>query len=1360
MASSIPANPTSQTVAALLPKLNDADSDFRFMSLNDLYTVLTTANKGILAQDPHTSARTIEGILKTLDDQNGEVQNLAIKCLGPLVLKLPPTHIPALIDRLSKLSTEHSVDSSIPATALRTVVTTFPRPAPGVAPSKATEDAYAAISRVLIPRLVGVGAAPQGGKNANELPGLLQLESNKGVDGDAVDVLIEVVRCFGPMLRDVEIHALYTTVIGVLEHDRTSSVVKKRAVVAISVLASYFSDDVLSSFVSHLIEKLRSSHLTPVQRRLYITIIGSVTRSIPQRFGVYLKTLAPFVLSAVSEDELAEHMERLAEDGEPDVQGEEVREAAFIALEGFLASCSGEMRIFTAECINAALIFLKHDPNFNDADEEMGGTQNGEEDDEDDDLGEEEAFEAEEGFSDDEDISWKVRRCAAKMIYTLIQTRASGDLLEDGTLYDKVAPVLVERFKEREDSVRLEIFAAMSTLIRKTGEGGLRLSSNEAEESHLALMGPPQSRKRRRGGSDASMFDTQASISMATGVTSPPVQESPFSGPQASLAALSPAIVRSLAKLLKAGSIASKQASLALLRDVVAAQNGGLEDALGQLIDPLVDAIKATGGVGAGSTVGTGPGTGGSATVTSLRIEALNLAAAIAETHSSDAIVPYLDKLVPSVLLAARDKYYRVSSNGLATAEQLAKVLTPPRSPATDPKRQHYLNSLYDTIVDRVNANDADTEVRQCAIHALGVLLARASGPDGSKLLSPEKRTAALDVLYERLRSEITRMAAVKAIDTVASLTSPRVGFHPAWTKNVSLELGAQLRKANRLLRGASLGALKNLVASPAGKATLDGKTVLGLVDVLSPLLTTSDLHLLGPTLVVLAHLVKGNAKKVVNENMIASLCALVVAPLGGAVLDALLILTQTIGEEGMSKPLMEKLLKDVGVNGDPGVVGKVIGTLLVSGGNSVGVTINDFISELSTAQDDQRKCLALAVLGESGLRMGTSSPLDPELFMKYFQSKSDQVPLTAAVSLGRAGAGDITKYLPVILKAMDGPASQQYLLLHSIKEILQHAGDAMTDIAPQSRQIWDKLILISQAEDNRAVGAECIGRLAIVDAKNYLPSLENYLTDREPGIRGMVIQAVRYTFVDTDDTYDEILKPILIGMLTTILNDVDLENRRLALTTLNSALHNKPGLILPHLGQLAPLVIKESVINPDLLREVQMGPFKHNVDGGLELRKSAYETLFAVMETGYTRINVVSLYDRVMAGLEDDHDIRVLCNLMLSKLITLDPEETFRRLDSIGERFQKILSQKPKDNAVKQEIEKQDEAAKGVLNLTVHLNRTFPVAGGTAGAQASGGLGSAQGQVWRGYWEWVRKEMNVQLKAIEEGDAGGKMDI
>lgn len=78
MAPTVPQNPTPANVIALLPKLNDADPDLRYMSLNDLYNVLDAGAPGFLLNDYHTCAKTVECLLKTLDDTHGEVQNQTI----------------------------------------------------------------------------------------------------------------------------------------------------------------------------------------------------------------------------------------------------------------------------------------------------------------------------------------------------------------------------------------------------------------------------------------------------------------------------------------------------------------------------------------------------------------------------------------------------------------------------------------------------------------------------------------------------------------------------------------------------------------------------------------------------------------------------------------------------------------------------------------------------------------------------------------------------------------------------------------------------------------------------------------------------------------------------------------------------------------------------------------------------------------------------------------------------------------------------------------------------------------------------------------------------------------------------------
>ena len=70
---------TPHTVLSVLSKLGDADPDFRYMSLNDLLSILNRAKHDFLQHDFNVAARAADAVVHALDDANGEVQNLAVK---------------------------------------------------------------------------------------------------------------------------------------------------------------------------------------------------------------------------------------------------------------------------------------------------------------------------------------------------------------------------------------------------------------------------------------------------------------------------------------------------------------------------------------------------------------------------------------------------------------------------------------------------------------------------------------------------------------------------------------------------------------------------------------------------------------------------------------------------------------------------------------------------------------------------------------------------------------------------------------------------------------------------------------------------------------------------------------------------------------------------------------------------------------------------------------------------------------------------------------------------------------------------------------------------------------------------------
>ncbi len=67
------------------------------------------------------------------------------------------------------------------------------------------------------------------------------------------------------------------------------------------------------------------------------------------------------------------------------------------------------------------------------------------------------------------------------------------------------------------------------------------------------------------------------------------------------------------------------------------------------------------------------------------------------------------------------------------------------------------------------------------------------------------------------------------------------------------------------------------------------------------------------------------------------------------------------------------------------------------------------------------------------------------------------------------------------------------------------------------------------------------------------------------------------------------------------------------------------------------------------------MGPFQIVTDDGLDLRKNAYETMYQLLDSLWSRLSLDEYLDRVIAGLSDPDDgIKTLCYLMIIKLVEL----------------------------------------------------------------------------------------------------------
>lgn len=132
------------------------------------------------------------------------------------------------------------------------------------------------------------------------------------------------------------------------------------------------------------------------------------------RLGKYLEQIVPLIAKTVKDA------------GKEEESDDELRENCLQTLEALVLRCPKEVTSHVDKIVALALEYIKHDPNYQEGDEDEA--EDMETDAPPEDEGEEE------GDAEDDDMSWKVRRASAKVLTAVIATRP--DQLP--VFYDKV----------------------------------------------------------------------------------------------------------------------------------------------------------------------------------------------------------------------------------------------------------------------------------------------------------------------------------------------------------------------------------------------------------------------------------------------------------------------------------------------------------------------------------------------------------------------------------------------------------------------------------------------------------------------------------------------------------------------------------------------------------------------------------------------------------------------------------------------------------------------------------------------------------------------------------------------------------
>ncbi|ANB13679.1 hypothetical protein AWJ20_4622 [Sugiyamaella lignohabitans] len=1155
------------------------------------------------------------------------------------------------------------------------------------------------------------------------LPGLytgsnsgLLLNNNSEHSLDSMDILIDLIKRFGSSISAAEIVKTENVLLQIISGEQ--GIIKKRAVTAMGLLARYLTDKNWEKLTAYLIDGLtESSDLS--QLRILIQLAGILARSEPTRFKNDLRPVIDLIIRKGldvndegitggrnvhrDEDFDDEEEEDNADDDEEANNPEllDLREASLASLEIIVGLGYQAVETQLNDILAISAYYIKYNPNIIDDEDDQDEDIDDEDediDDNDDDVemeghdgGEDSEFEVsddEDAFSDDDDQSWKLRRYAAKLaaaVAIYIPTQLPR-------IYSQLLPPLVSMYaSEKESTVKTEVISCLSEFFKAASDKGLYYSSKLS--SNIAT----------RRSSD---------ISMATDMDPKLFLERHY---------LRKLVRVSLSELHSSTNTVILQSILTgILGNLVSVLHTRPSIQTSKIIRSLISLSK------------TQPG---------LMIDMLQLVSGIIRAQTTQELTDSLPQLLEIIVLGIYDKYYKVCGAALDVVLDLVAI-------HSDQSIKVDISVLLPALIEKAKSTSLDLDTRSKAVKALGQFIAKND-------LSGSNIDTGCKLILDLLNNEGLRLTSVESISEIASGATVRQ-VSSKWIISSLEGLGNFLNQSSRTLRIGSLNAILSVTnrQPSSDQATVQALANIGQIILnhgKSILTSSPDAVALDLVSKILTNLVPFISVSEASEFTIQTInqtSSQTAVQISDSILGLLAAVVQHSTDAAALNAVYEELCRprhvasasagsSIGTNQNVELAAKALAVVITEG------QMVDKIPSFETvvAQNGEDLKWSLLVLGYVGKLLPYTTSLEV-LYDELNNNARDEITKTViANSLGLIISNNVNNYLPDLLNRLKAAGSNTiHLHLLIIREIVSGAKTA--DVEAYSDDIWNSLFTSLDAVSSSGIGkvalaastaaagivpnaeasvvsggdlilAECLGRLSILNPRVFLPQLQVQLASEKPSVRVTVLSAVKFTFGQSHDTYDDLLRPIIADFLA-LVDDDDTGIRQVALSALVSAIHNKSHLLLPHLARLLPLLYRETRINTSLIHTVQMGPFKHKVDNGLELRKTAYETIYTLVSTlNAERLQSVGMIDELLdqvvlgSGLSDEHDIKVLSCVIIGRLAStcLSKVIAAGRLHQITTRYTTLLGVVVKENAIKQEFEKHNEIVRNIERSSTQIN-------------------------------------------------------
>ncbi|KAG0680981.1 hypothetical protein C6P42_004499 [Pichia californica] len=676
---------------------------------------------------------------------------------------------------------------------------------------------------------------------------------------------------------------------------------------------------------------------------------------------------------------------------------------------------------------------------------------------------------------------------------------------------------------------------------------------------------------------------------------------------------------------------------------------------------------------------------------------------------------PYLIEYLTYCL--SSDSNHRLITDGLNLLDEIfAKQL----GTANDEIVSQFSNTFVQLLCDKITNKNISTEIRLQSLNAIVSLICTVK-------IDITKTQNILFILSETISTEVLAYNSLIAIAKIINSNKVLDAMTSAWVKSI-LNYVLQYLNLSELnllsLKVIKEFAISNLLDNE------DGINILKSLDKIhcEKMFSSSNCFDIG---IIMTEILKS-----VNfTNDLSQIISIVVDLSAYDRFDDILpgLMEQLLKQSSDEK--LSQLIQQCGKTTDL-KISKVLAVLSVVSGNEH--SIGSIFENLSANKDVYFSLIFLNQVSKS-IDLGVG--LRP--FLLLFSSDKPNVVNMSIRTVSTIVSKYTEKHLHEFLDYLKQTTYLEpsfkclSLILNNIEIDIENASDIFTLIIEIQRN------LTINVDDNKSFesAASCLGNIVI--KYDLLESMLTILSDSTSYMKNLAItigNTPKYTFMN-----DNFLKTTSLQLLVkyselttnNFIFNPSLLFKEAGISNLNLILNKKPNIAISLMTKLIPNIIESEIKpNKDYIHTQFIGPYKHKIDDGLNYRKQVVDSIYYLFKTLEDNKNLVFLcnirwalyFNKFFdAGIKDDQSIASVVLLTTLKLFERDPTIFGQDIGNVDifegfiSRCRKTINKKIADNAVKQDIEKQNNLIKMVIrflkksNLLVENNRLILTGNQTA---------------------------------------------